>query len=67
MQGGVINRNSVYTIPASEITRFVAAFNYGIFIGYKRVGFDYSITRISSETKKGLNHGWGRVGINVCF
>lgn len=67
MQGGVINRNSVYTIPADDIERFVGIVYYGIVIAYKRVSLEQSIASITPEFKGGLSHGWGRFGISVCF
>lgn len=67
LQGGIINRNSIYTIPSDDISRFVGTVYYGIVIAYKRFGLEYSKTEISSEFKNGTCHGWGRAGINVCF
>lgn len=67
MQGGVINRNSIYTIPANDIERFVGLAYYGMAIAYKRLGFEFSRAIVSPEFKNGLVHEWGRVGINVCF
>ncbi|MBA3971585.1 MAG: DUF2219 family protein, partial [Bacteroidetes bacterium] len=67
MQGGMINRNSIYTIPSGDIARVVGTFYYGIVIAYKRFGIEYSKAEISSEFKDGLCHGWGRVGFNYCF
>ena len=67
MQGGMINHNSVYTIPASDIYRDVESVYFGMVIAYKRLSLEYSKVYISPEFKGGLCHGWGRVGINVCF
>lgn len=67
LQGGMINRNSTYTIPSDDISRFVGTVYYGIVIAYKRVGLEYTKAEISSEFKNGTCHGWGRVGVNVCF
>ena len=67
MQGGVINRNSIYTIPADDIERLVGHAYYGIAIAYKRLGFEFSRAIVSPEFKNGLVHEWGRIGINVCF
>lgn len=67
MQGGVINRNSIYTIPADDIERLVGLAYYGIVFTYKRLGLEYSRAIISPEFKNGLVHEWGRIGINVCF
>lgn len=67
MQGGMINRNSIYTIPSSDIARHVESVYFGLMIAYKRLSFEYSRAYISSEFKNGVCHSWGRVGINVCF
>ena len=67
MQGGVVNRNSIYTIPAADIERLVGLAHYGIVFTYKRLGLEYSRAIISPEFKNGLTHEWGRIGINVCF
>ena len=67
MQGGMINRNSIYTIPADDIERIVGLAYYGIAVAYKRVGLEYSNAIVSPEFKNGLTHEWGRIGINVCF
>lgn len=67
MQGGVINRNSIYTIPADDIERFVGQAYYGAVFTYKRLGLEYSRAIVSPEFKNGLTHEWGRIGINVCF
>ncbi len=67
MQGGVINRNSVYIIPADDIARHVESAYFGLAIAYKRLGFEYSRAYISPEFKNGICHSWGRIGINVCF
>lgn len=67
MQGGVINRNSIYTIPADDIERFVGLAYYGIVLSYKRVSLEFSQAIVSPEFKNGLVHEWGRIGINVCF
>jgi len=67
MQGGIINRNSIYTIPADDIERLVGQAYYGIVFAYKRLGLEYSRAIVSPEFKNGLVHEWGRIGINVCF
>jgi hypothetical protein len=67
MQGGLINHNSTYVVPESNIDRFVATGRCGIAIAYKRLELEYALAYITREYGKGLDHGWGRVGINVCF
>ncbi|MFL5764785.1 MAG: lipid A deacylase LpxR family protein [Bacteroidia bacterium] len=67
MQGGMINHNSTYIVPESNIDRFVATGRCGIAISYKRLQLEYALAYITREYGKGLDHGWGRIGINVCF
>jgi hypothetical protein len=67
MQGGVINRNSSYTVPAGNVERVVGIATYGIVVAYKKLGLEYSFGSITPEYKGGKNHAWGRAGIYVCF
>ena len=67
MQGGMINHNSIYTIPASDIYRDVESVYFGIVVGYKRLSLEYARAFISPEFKGGVCHGWGRIGVNHCF
>jgi hypothetical protein len=67
LQGGMFNKSSIYTLEAREISRLVGTGSGGIMIAYKRVSLEYSRSYISAEFSDGLCHGWGRVGINVCF
>ncbi|MES2679293.1 MAG: lipid A deacylase LpxR family protein [Bacteroidota bacterium] len=67
LQGGLINQSSVYTLPASDVTRLVAECLGGIVIAYKRVSLEYSKAYITPEFKNGVDHGWGKCVITVCF
>jgi lipid A 3-O-deacylase len=67
MQGGMFNKNSVYTISSKDIKRAVATAIVGIVISYKRVSIEYTKVYISSEFRYGLAHGWGHCCITVCF
>jgi len=67
LQGGLINKSSVYTLPAGDIRRFVAEARGGIVVAYKRLGLEYSRAYITPEFARGVDHGWGRVAVNVCF
>lgn len=67
MQGGLINHNSTYALATSDVERLVGIGYYGIVIAYKRISLEHSFASITKEYKKGKNHAWGRVGINVCF
>ncbi len=67
MQGGMFNKNSVYTIPASDITRAVGTAYLGIVLAYKRLSIEYTKVYLSPEFKNGLSHGWGHCNITICF
>lgn len=67
LQGGLTNAGNIYSLPDSSISRLVADVNGGIMLVYKRVRLEYSRTYITPEFNGGLDHGWGRCGITVCF
>lgn len=67
MQGGVFEKNSVYTIRVSDINRIVGRGEAGIVIAYNRFSVEYSKVHISPEFYGGLWHGWGHVVLTYCF
>lgn len=67
MQGGLFNRNSVYTLNKDEVTRVVGRADIGIVLAYKRVSIEYTKVHITPEFETGLRHGWGHICITVCF
>lgn len=67
LQGGMFNKNSIYTLSSSEINRVVATAYVGLVIAYKRVSLEYTKAYLSKEFKKGLPHGWGHCTISVSF
>jgi hypothetical protein len=67
MQGGVINHNSTYVVPASDVERLLGTASYGMVISCRKLALEYSLASITKEYKNGKNHAWGRVGVYVCF
>ncbi len=67
LQGGMFNKNSIYTLPAQDIKRVVGMAHLGLVMAYKRVSFEYSHAYISPEFDIGLSHSWGHCNITVCF
>lgn len=67
MQGGFFYRNSIFTVPDKDISRMVYDGMAGIILGIQRVSFEYSRYYITPEFVRGVDHGWGRVAITVCF
>lgn len=67
LEGGLFNRNSVYTISASGINRAVFSASCGAVAALKGFSLEYSKYYISQEFYGGLDHGWGRLALTWCF
>lgn len=67
LQGGLINTSSIYTLPSGDVNRIVAECSGGIVIAYKRFSVEYSKFYITPEFRKGVDHGWGKCLLTVCF
>ncbi|PBQ32171.1 hypothetical protein CNR22_10425 [Sphingobacteriaceae bacterium] len=67
LQGGLTNSGNIYQLPASSITRGVADLSAGIVMAYKNFQLEYTKVYITPEFKGGVDHGWGRCLITVCF
>lgn len=67
LQGGIFNHSSVYTLKSGEVSRAVAELMGGIVIAYKRVSLEYSRFYVTPEFKTGVDHGWGKCAVAVCF
>lgn len=63
LQGGMINRNSPYTIPSSSISRFVAQSSLGFTLTYGAIGIELEQIVLSPEFNGKLWHAWGHVGL----
>jgi lipid A 3-O-deacylase len=67
IQGGLFNRNSPYTLKASELNRFTFQNNYGIVLSFWKIYAEYYRTYLSREFKTGREHSWGGVKLGVAF
>jgi len=67
LQGGPLNNNNNYMIPAENIERFVLQASGGVFFAYKQLGFMYEQFYISPEFKDALDFRWGRINLTYCF
>jgi lipid A 3-O-deacylase len=65
MQGGLLNRDSPYTIDAGDIDRLVFENRLGFTIRYKKISLEYFRTYITREFRTGFPHAWGGVGMGV--
>lgn len=67
LQGGLTNSGNVYELPDKDISRTVADLSAGIVMAYKRVTLEYTKVYITPEFRGGVDHGWGKCLISVCF
>jgi len=65
LQGGLLNRKSVYTIASEDMERFTAHFHYGIVLKTRTLYFEYARTNITREFETGNSAKWG--GIKIGF
>ncbi|MGZ3900475.1 MAG: lipid A deacylase LpxR family protein [Bacteroidia bacterium] len=66
LQGGPFS-NSIYEIAPGNVTRAVFFSYMGVVLTYKRLSLEYARTYLTKEFVTGLDHGWGRCNITVCF
>ncbi len=65
LQGGLFNRNSVYTIPANEVERFTFQANFGVVLQFRWLYLEYNRTIITREISTSSAYKWG--GIRIGF
>ncbi|MBC6608356.1 lipid A deacylase LpxR family protein [Hymenobacter sp. BT188] len=58
MQGGILNRQSPYTLRASELKRGVVQGSGGVVLAYGGLRFEPSATWVSPEFRGGRTHRW---------
>jgi hypothetical protein len=63
LEGGIFNRNEVFTLSTNEISRWVASAETGFRITYKGTGLELAQHYLSPEYKGGLAHKWGRISL----
>jgi hypothetical protein len=67
LQGGLLNRASVYTIKSADIERFTSQFNYGLVLKTKTLYFEYTRTAMTKEFSSGEAYKWGGIRIGFTF
>ncbi|MBA3986037.1 MAG: lipid A deacylase LpxR family protein [Flavobacteriales bacterium] len=65
LQGGLLNRKSVYTIASKDMERFTSHFHYGIVLKTRTLYFEYARSNITREFETGNSAKWG--GIKIGF
>lgn len=67
LQGGLFNKNSPYTIDASNVSRFVFRNDYGIVVRLGKVYLEYYYTFMTKEFRTGLEMKNGGINIGCSF
>jgi hypothetical protein len=63
LQGGFLNKSSVYTIAAGDVSRFVLKSSAGMSIAYYGFGLEVEQLLLSPEFNQGLWHKWVHIGL----
>lgn len=67
LQGGLINKDSPYTISSGAVERFTKQFNFGLIIQTKTLYFEYTRSIISKEFDVGALAKWGGIRVGFTF
>ena len=67
LQGGLLNRNSPYTISANNLTRFNFQADAGIIVNFKKLYLSYTQSFLTKEFITGRSHRWGGVSIGFAL
>jgi lipid A 3-O-deacylase len=67
LQGGLFNRNNIYTLSSDELSRLIFQASASVAISYYKVCIGFSRSYISKEFANGLDHGWGSCMITYSF
>jgi hypothetical protein len=65
MQGGIFNRNSPYTITATDVTRLTLQADAGVIVNFKKLYLSYTQSFLTKEFRNGKYHRWG--GFSIGF
>ena len=63
LEGGMINRSSPYTLPASSVSGVVTQSSAGFTITYGAIGIELEQTVLSPEFSHRWWHAWGHIGL----
>jgi len=67
LEGGLLNKTSVYTIPASHMSRLIFQTSAGLTITYGGFQIEAEQFLLSPEFTDGLWHKWVHIGLAFCF
>ncbi len=67
MQGGLFNKNSVYTIAAKNIERLTFQADVGGVVNFKSLFLSYTQSFLTKEFTTGMKHRWGGISFGFSF
>lgn len=67
LQGGLINKTSVYTIPSDHVSRLMLNSSAGLVFSYGGIRLDLEQFLISPEFRYGWWHKWVHIGLTFCL
>ncbi len=67
LQGGLLNRNSAYTISSKNIQRITSLSEIGVTASFHNILATYTQCYLSKEFNTGLRHRWGKIGLQIVF
>lgn len=67
LQGGLFNRDNLFTLTSAEVQRLVPAAYLGLYAGYNK--FQLSLTQhfLGREFEQGRPHFWGSIGLQYNY
>ncbi|WP_157974526.1 lipid A deacylase LpxR family protein [Lewinella sp. IMCC34183] len=65
LQGGLLNRDSPYTLTTDEVRRLVGSVDVGIAVGRRKWGVSFTRTYLSPEFSGGRPHDWGTIQLRI--
>jgi len=63
LQGGILNRENVFTLGEHEVSRCVGYAEAGLQATYKGYGIEVAQHFLTPEYKGGMGHRWGRISV----
>jgi lipid A 3-O-deacylase len=63
LEGGMVNHNSPYTIPAASISNLVTQSSFGFTVTYGALGLELEQIVLSPEFSHKWWHAWGHIGL----
>ena len=67
LQGGLLNKNSPYTIASNDIERLTGQFHFGAILNYKKFYLEVSRSFITREFEQGNSAKWGSLRFGIGF